>query len=65
MFTESGRFTKGKPSETLMLGELVQAIGPAGEDFPQAFDATWRELKALAERADEETRPPRSTRNSK
>lgn len=59
VFTESGKFTKGKPSETLMLGELVQTIGPAGEDFPQAFDATWRELRALADRAEEETRPPR------
>ena len=58
VFTENGRFTKGKPPETLMLHELVETIGPAGEDYPQAFDATWRELKALAERAEEETRPP-------
>lgn len=59
VFTESGKFTKGKPPETLMLQELVETIGPAGEDYPQAFDAAWREIKALAERAEEETRPPR------
>lgn len=59
VFTESGKFTKGKPSETLMLQELVDTIGPAGEEFPQAFDAAWREIKALAERAKEETRPLR------
>lgn len=59
VFTEHGRFTKGKPPETLMLNELVETIGPAGDDYPQAFDATWREIKAMAERAEEETRPPR------
>ena len=57
VFTEHGRFTKGTPSETVMLHELVETIGPAGEDYPQAFDAAWRELKSLAERAEEETRP--------
>lgn len=59
VFTEHGRFTKGKPSETLMLQELVETIGPAGDDYPQAFDAAWRELKAMAEKAEEETRPQR------
>ena len=59
VYTENGRFTKGKPSETLMLNELVETLGPAGEDYPQAFDATWREIRALAEQAEEETRPMR------
>lgn len=59
VFTEHGRFTKGKPSETLMLQELVETFGPAGEDYPQAFDATWREIRALAQQAEEETRPQR------
>lgn len=58
VFTESGKFTKGQPSETLMLDELVETLGPAGEEYPQAFDATWRAIKAMAERAEEETRPP-------
>lgn len=59
VFTDHGRFTKGKPPETLMLHELVETIGPAGDDYPQAFDAAWRELKALAEKAAEETKWPR------
>lgn len=59
VFTESGKFTKGRPPETLMMAELVETIGPAGDEFPQAFDATWRALKAMAEKAEEETRPPR------
>ncbi|HEX7029183.1 MAG TPA: nuclease-related domain-containing protein [Gammaproteobacteria bacterium] len=58
VFTEHGRFTKGKPPETLMLHELVETIGPAGDDYPQAFDAAWRELKAMAEKAAEETKRP-------
>ena len=58
VFTENGRFTKGTPPETVMLQELVEKLGPAGDDYPQAFDATWRELKGLAERAAEETRRP-------
>lgn len=59
VFTERGRFAKGQPRETLMLQELAQKFGAAGDEYPQAFDATWRELKQLAERAEEETRPVR------
>ncbi|HEX7046371.1 MAG TPA: nuclease-related domain-containing protein [Gammaproteobacteria bacterium] len=58
VFTEHGKFTKGKPSETVMLNELVETLGPAGDDYPQAFDAAWRELKAMAEKAEEETQRP-------
>ena len=56
VFTDEGRFTKGIPAETVMLGELVDTIGPAGDDFPQAFDETWRHLKEIAER--DHTLPP-------
>lgn len=56
VFTDEGRFTKGIPTETVMLGELVDTIGPAGDDFPQAFDETWRHLQQIAER--DHTLPP-------
>lgn len=58
VFTERGHFTKGKPRETLMLQELIETIGPAGDEYPQAFDAAWKELKALVEKAEAETRRP-------
>lgn len=58
VFTERGRFTRGKPPETLMLGELVEKFGPAGNDFPQAFATAWKELERLADIAREETRRP-------
>lgn len=58
VFTERGKFTKGKPPETLMLGELVEKIGPAGNEYPQAFDAVWQQLKKIAEKAQEETQRP-------
>jgi hypothetical protein len=56
VFTDNGRFAKGMPAETVMLGELVETIGPAGDDFPQAFDETWRHLKKIAEQ--DHTLPP-------
>lgn len=58
VFTERGEFTKGMPSETVMLEELAQKLGPAGDEYPQAFDAAWRELKRLAGIAQEETQRP-------
>lgn len=58
VFTERGKFTKGKPSGTLMLGELVEKIGPAGNEFPQAFAPAWQQLKRIAEKAQEETQRP-------
>lgn len=56
VFTDRGKFTKGIPPETVMLSELVQTIGPAGDDFPQAFDQAWRHLKEIAEQ--DHTLPP-------
>lgn len=58
VFTDRGRFEKGLPSETVMLSHLVETVGPAGDDFPQAFSESWRHLHRLAEQAQEETRPP-------
>lgn len=60
VFTDHGRFEKGVPSETVMLSHLVETIGPAGDDYPQAFAESWRQLQKLAEQAQEETQPPRS-----
>lgn len=56
VFTDHGRFTKGIPSETVMLSDLVEAVGPAGDDYPQAFAEIWRHLENLAER--DHTLPP-------
>lgn len=58
VFTDHGRFEKGVPSETVMLSHLVETVGPAGNDYPQAFAESWRQLQKLAEQAQEETRPP-------
>jgi hypothetical protein len=58
VFTDRGRFTKGVPRETIMLDELVEKIGPAGAEYPQAFDAAWKEIQRLAEKAQEETQRP-------
>ncbi|MDX1455832.1 MAG: nuclease-related domain-containing protein [Gammaproteobacteria bacterium] len=58
VFTESARFEKGVPSETVVLDHLVETVGPAGDDYPQAFSDSWRALRNLAEQAQEETRPP-------
>ena len=58
VFTESSRFEKGVPSETVVLDHLVETVGPAGDDYPQALAESWRKLQDLAEQAQEETRPP-------
>ena len=55
VFTERGRFMKGKPPETLMLAELVENFGAAGNEFPQAFVKGWQELGRLADIGREET----------
>lgn len=58
VFTDRGHFTKGAPRETIMLDELVEKIGPAGSEYPQAFDAAWKEIQQLADKAQEETQRP-------
>ncbi len=49
VFTEHGRFEKGMPPETVMLHDLVETAGPAGNDYPQAFAEAWANLVKLAE----------------
>ncbi|HLU61686.1 MAG TPA: nuclease-related domain-containing protein [Gammaproteobacteria bacterium] len=58
VFTERGRFPKGKPPGTLTVAELLERFGSAGNDFPQAFANAWKELERLADIGREETQRP-------
>lgn len=56
VFADAGRFEKGTPVQTVVLRDLVQTVGPAGDDYPQAFADAWRKISAIAER--DNTLPP-------